>query len=197
MLALRPYKGLSERVQEISVLGARLHSTITNLTVSEILGGSFSKYRLEYFSAHEFLCPEHYCRWGDDGLMFVDVRMQWTADAVREHFGKPAYINTYNLPQSVQKKIRAGSTDPIGYRRDSGLRLFDYDGLDYLTIHKFGGAIDIIVNEVSAEEVRQEIQQHPKEPAFRFITRVENGRKTYNHFDCAFTNKDTIHFFKP
>lgn len=197
MLPLKHFKDLNEKVQEISVLGAQLHSDVTSLTVSEILGGSFSKYELGYFAGHELLPPEIWSVWGDKGLMFVDIRMLWTADAMREHFGKPAYVNTYNLPQRVRQKTRAGSKTPIGYRRDSGLRLFDYGGSENLTQHKFGRAIDIVIDGVSASEIRQEIQQHPKSPAFRFITRVENDRGIYNHLDCAFTNVDGIHFFNP
>lgn len=197
MLPYKNFKDLHGKLQEVSVMGAQIHTTMTEATITEILNGSLSKYVPKYFAAHEFLPPEIYQKWGDKGLMFMDVRILWTADAIRERFAEKCYINTYNLPNSVQRKIRAGTTQRIGKRRDSGLRLFVYNKLSYLTAHKFGRAIDIIVDNISAAEVRQEIKSHPKDPAFRFITRVEKDRGSYNHLDCVFTNLDIIYFFNP
>jgi len=138
-------------------------------------------YQPEHFIIQEFVPPQTYALFGARSWLAMDVRIVWTADAVREYFKKPVTINTWH---------NGGQFSARGYR------LPTVKTLDDLTQHKMGRAIDFDVKGIAAEEVRKEIIAHPTEFYFRFIRRLELN-VNWVHADCALTNSDKIITFNP
>jgi hypothetical protein len=61
--------------------------------------------------------------------------------------------------------------------------------------HLYGRALDIKIQDVTAEDARKEIKAKWKvEPAFRFITAMEEG-VSWLHVDCRNTNLNELFTF--
>ena len=91
----------------------------------------------------------------------------WTADALRERFGTTT-INSWLWG---------------GRYKESGLRDFNTTTGAKLSQHKFGNADDCKFKNATPEEVRQDIKANPDRDCYKFITCVEEGTKTWFHFD--------------
>lgn len=167
-------------LKEHDELTARLHSLDTALLTTALLGRG-AVYIPKHFQAHEFLPPEIYQIYGEKGLMFLDSRILWTADAIRDYFNSPVYINNWFWK---------------GNSRLRGLRPFDCSIGVRFSQHKFGRAIDFFVKGISSEEVRQEIKAHPGDASFTYITAAEENIP-HVHVDCRNTGKGTITWFQP
>jgi hypothetical protein len=127
-------------------------------------------YRPIHFSSSEFVPPEVFNQYGEKSLWFMDSRILWTADALREYFSVPIIINTAQF-------------------HDRGFRLPDTATGKDLSQHKFGRAIDFDVKGKTADDVRKIIFDNYKtEPAFRFITAVELN-VDWVHIDCRNVEK--------
>lgn len=126
-----------------------------------------SSYRPKYFKLAELAPKELIGKYGEMVWWFLDARILWTIDALRDYFKKPVFCNR-------------GSME---YR---GLRPPGYDmknGGVYMSAHEQGKAIDLDVEGMTAEQVRQVFINNPTEPAFQFITRIEKS-VTWVHIDC-------------
>jgi hypothetical protein len=120
----------------------------------------------------EYVCPEIYNKYGDKSIWFMDPRILWTIDAIRDLFNKPIIINNYSF-SSVQ--------DPFKYR---GLRPFGLHGIEaQMSQHFFGRAIDFDVIDYPPNTVREEILSNQKEAAFKYITALELN-VNWVHIDC-------------
>jgi hypothetical protein len=169
-----------DMLKEHDELTARFHALDTSLFTTALLGlGAI--YKPKHFASHEFLPPEIYQVYGDRGLMFMDSRILWTADALRDYFKAPVYINNWFWK---------------GQTRYRGLRPFDCAVGARLSQHKFGRAIDFFVKGIESDEVRKEIKAHPGEASFTYITAAEEDIP-HVHLDCRNTNKEGITWFKP
>ena len=99
--------------------------------------------RSEHFKIEEFFPSSMLLKYSEDRLWsLMDSRIVWTADQLRERFGK-AIIN--NLPFGGHNKFR-------------GFRPFDCEMGAELSQHKFGRAIDITFEDYDAAYVRQDIK---------------------------------------
>ena len=176
MIDVNTYRTVLALITEHNELSARLHGLDTSLLQHSLLEAE-GLYKLEHFATKEFVPIKIYERWGDAALMFMDVRMLWTADAVREYFNKRMFINFRDFQ----------------YR---GFRPPSYIGGAELSQHRFGRALDFDIEKVSADEVRQEIITHPREPAFRYITVLESS-VSWVHADCRLTNQEDIKIIQP
>jgi hypothetical protein len=176
MNAVKTYKKALAVLAEHDTLTARLHGLDTML-LQNILLGADNVYVPEYFRTPELVPRSVYERWGAGALMFMDVRMLWTADAIREYFAKPMMVNFREFQ----------------YR---GFRPPNYVGGAELSQHRFGRALDFDIKGVAAPEVRQEILDHPSEPSFRYITVLEDA-VSWVHADCRLTNKSGIQLINP
>jgi len=141
----------------------------------------FSEDDLEdFFCVEEFIDPATFQRFksrGMDPLQIMDVRILWTAVATRKYFDKPMTINNYKW--SGRFKYRGYR--PVSYKRGA---------VD--SQHRQGRGLDSDFKGISAAEVRKEIKTHPKAPAFKYITTIEEKLKgkpiNWNHWDCR--NRD-------
>jgi len=137
-------------------------------------------YTPKYFSVKELVHPDIYNKFRERSLMFFDTKILWTADKLRERYGK-AIINTW----------ASG-----GNRSYSGLRPFDSRiGASYST-HKFGKAVDILFEKATAHEIRVDMKRFSELECFSKITRCEDG-VSWLHVDVANIEHAGILFFKP
>jgi len=95
-----------------------------------------------------------------------DSRMLFTADAIRERYGK-MIANDWFWGGSNQ------------YR---GWRPWDCEVGAELSQHKFGSALDLIPVETTAEEIREDIKKG-NGLLFKYITCIEEN-VSWLHFDC-------------
>ena len=137
--------------------------------------------RSEHFSVEEFFPPSMLLKYSEDRLWsLLDDRIVWTADQLRERFGR-AVIN--NAPFGGQNQFR-------------GFRPFDCETGAELSQHKFGRAIDITFEDYDVAYVRQDIKDHHALDRYKHITYVEED-VPWLHIDCRFSIRGSIHFFKP
>jgi len=95
-----------------------------------------------------------------------DSRMLFTADAIRERYGK----------MIANDWFWGGSNQYRGWRPwDCGI------GAE-LSQHKFGCALDLIPVETTAEEIRKDIRKGD-DLLFKYITCIEEN-VSWLHFDC-------------
>lgn len=134
-------------------------------------------YTPTHFTREELCSPDwitYAKHQGYDPLMFFDDRILRQADLLREKFG-PITINDYSFGGRITQR---------------GLRDWDYD--KSRSLHKLGRALDLIFHDVTAEQVRIEMQNYPQEDWFRYVHRVEKD-VSWLHIDTA--NVDPIYFF--
>lgn len=125
-------------------------------------------YKTEYFQLAELLPKEFYAdeKASDNRWWLFDQKALWTLDRLRERFGK-CYVNNWPF----------GGANQWG-----GWRPFDCKIGAVFSQHKFGRAFDVKFEIVRAEEVRQDIREHPLEYAYQYITCIEKD-VSWLHFD--------------
>lgn len=155
---------------------------------AHLYGRQCSIYQPEYFKAWELVPPDVLKRFGDKALMFVNTRVIWTLDAMRQYFDKPVVVNTY---RSGKLKTLIGDFDERGLRTPATATGAAFSP------HKRGDAADLNIMGIGVDEVRDEILSHQNHPAFRFITRIEGVVTGWLHFDVVNTGSSQIHVFNP
>lgn len=166
-------------IREHDELSSRLHAIDTTIWMRAFAGFG-AVYIPKYFKAHELLPPELHRIYGDHGFQFLDSRILWTMDSIREFFGVPISVNNW---------FWGGPLINRGFRRGDS-----YVGAS-MSQHKFGRAIDFEVREVRSDYVRQLILENQnKDRRFMFITAMELGTP-HVHIDCRNTGKDEIFTF--
>lgn len=119
----------------------------------------------------------------------LDSRIAWTADQIRERFG-PMIVNDY---------IFNGSNQYRGFRPP--IELIDWAGYaesgkiktilsSFTSQHCSGRALDMLPQDCTAEEIREDIIKNPSNPAYQYITAIEKG-VSWLHIDCR--NIDPAH----
>lgn len=185
MLGPKLMKQFLDDVHSLRDVTGRLHAVAGSIENLELMNHAGRVYKPHWYKPEEFLPPAVHTRFGDAGLMFVDNRMLWTMDAIREYFAphSPVNVNTWCFGGNLVGR---------------GFRMPDYgvpNGRGWLSQHKLGRGIDFNIDGIPSDEVFQEITTHPNEPAFGFITRIEHPdlTPTWTHIDNANTNIDRIH----
>lgn len=129
----------------------------------------------KHFQAHEYVDPITEKEFSILSFTKMDPRILWTIDRIRERYGRPVYINTYNIPKYVEE--RGKSFRFRGYRPH-----YYMNGADY-SEHRHGRAIDFDVDGMTAEEVRQDILANQFDEDFKYITCIE-ANVNWVHIDC-------------
>lgn len=133
----------------------------------------------KYFFIEEFLPkdvdPKHFRH-------IMDNRIVWTADRLRERFGK-AYINNW---------LFGGNNQFRGWRPPESTVGATFSQ------HRFGRALDMTFEDSTPEEIRKDLRIVGRFGAYRYITACEDG-VSWLHVDCRFVggDPDEIMFFKP
>jgi len=130
----------------------------------------------KYFRLEECVSKKVFDRFGQRAWEFFDDRALITQDALRERYGK-IIINDW---------LWGGHFDSRGFRAPD-----DTDGAEF-SAHKRGQAFDSIFQDVTAEEVRQDILKNPN--LFPYINAIEAGISWF-HQDCR--NCKRIKVFHP
>lgn len=136
-------------------------------------------YKPKFFRTEELVHPDIFKRFGESSLMFLDARMLWTIDALRDVYGEMT-INNWCFG---------------GERVNSGLRTFDSKTGASFSAHKFGHAFDIIFKDYRAEQIRLEMKTYPTTDRFKFITRCEEN-VDWLHIDNLCVNSRDIVWFR-
>jgi len=129
----------------------------------------------KYFRVEELfprVLVERFAGFSDRLWVCIDPRLLWTLDAIRERWGVPLTCNDWHTGGRLQQR---------------GFRQFDSTVGAALSQHKFGRAADLSSAKMSADKMRADILANPDDPAFRFISRIEDGRDspTWLHLDCG------------
>jgi hypothetical protein len=135
-------------------------------------------YFLRHFAPWEFVPRIFYEKMGTDCLQLVNTVMLATADDLRDYFSRPVVCNNY---------LGSGTNEYRGFRP-----AFCTVGAAE-SMHRIGGALDLTIQGVSAEEARQAILKHSDK--FPYITRMESG-VDWLHIDNKKTNVERITLFK-
>lgn len=166
----------------------QLHALAADVE-QHVYGRGGSVYKPEFFASWEVVPPDVFTVFGDRSFMFLNTRVLWTLDAIRQYFNKPIFVNTY---RSGRLKTLFGLFEERGFRSPATLTG------SALSPHKRGDAADLNVIGIGVEEVRAEILTHQNHPAFRFITRLEaKDRLERLHFDVVNTGESKIIEFNP
>lgn len=147
-----------------------MHADLSLLQNVGIMRDVDGVYRCKHFIIEELVYPEIFVQLGEELCWrFLDSRICWTMDALREYYDKPIYAN--NWKWGGDKKLR-------------GLRPFNSTiGATY-SMHKFGGAIDFVIKDISHEQFVDDVKTNKDEPAFKYITAIEDfSGMTWNHVD--------------
>jgi len=115
---------------------------------------------------------------GNQIWRLMDRRILWTADQLRERFGK----------MTINDWLWGGLYHLRGYR-DIFVDIIE-SGEDFslTSQHCFGRAIDYNFEDVTAEEVIQDILSDPWKPEYKYITGLETGT-TWVHNDTRSWDK--------
>lgn len=143
-------------------------------------------YNCRFFETREFIPKQVYAVRGEKSIQLMDDRALITADALRARYGK-AVINTWffwnkDSPVWIGKRPRNWS----------GLRVKGCPYGSAFSQHRFGRALDMLFEDVTAEEIRQDILTTLD--SFPYITSLEL-ETSWLHFDTR--NCDRIMTYKP
>lgn len=124
----------------------------------------------KYFIAEELVDPKTFAKigkWGSFNIM--DSRIIWTIDKIREQYGSKITINNWKWG---------------GQRKYSGYRPVDSNMGAKFSQHKFGRAIDFIMEGVDASSIRADILANPEQNCFKYISAIEDfNRMGWVHID--------------
>ena len=130
-------------------------------------------YKCKHFVIQELVSPGTYKDRGEKAWQLLDDRMLMTLDLLREKYGKMT-VNNWKWG---------------GDREWSCLRTAESPWFSKYSQHSFGRAADVIFNDITAEEVRQQILANPDDPTFALINSFEENT-SWLHFDVR--NSDRI-----
>ena len=142
-----------------------------------------SIYKPKNFEIHELVPKNIYSKSNNLWFLF-DPRALWTLQAIKEKYKTTVTVNNWYWGGSLQYRGFRSAVGTIGAR---------------FSQHRFGRGFDLNTNDVSAEEVQQDIQDNYKiEQAFKYITAIEVGI-TWVHFDTRNWDRDVngLLIFKP
>lgn len=139
------------------------------------------------FYLDEFIHPDIYKRFGAYSMRYIDANLVNIAQLIRTLSGKPTTINNwYN--NSGHKYI------------DSGLRNFYKNKYGKWSVHLFGKAIDVKVQDMTPGQVwRNIILQNLDQFKAIGLTTIEdlNYTPTWIHLSTEWTNQEEIRIVKP
>ena len=120
-----------------------------------------------YFQLEEFV-PKSLFELEDHEKLWLcmDGRVLWTGDKLRMRYG-PMIANNWHSGGPFQNR---------------GFRAWELNLGARLSQHRYGRALDLDPEKVTAEEIRQDILKHPDLDEFRYIRCIEEGTN-WLHFD--------------
>lgn len=138
-------------------------------------------YKPVHFKIEEFVDQPTFKKLGSNSLIVMDPRILKIADGIRDYFGKPVIINNWHA---------GGSYENRGFRSPESKTGAHYSQ------HRFGRAIDLTVEGMTAEMVRNIIINNQEVHPFNLITAMELG-VSWVHADVRMVDKASIYTFYP
>lgn len=145
------------------------------------------------FSLQELVPPDVYTTFGSNAIWFIDHRIPYIAQEVRDILGCPVYINTWDFYKNLDFRLvytESGFVPRYVHREAQ------------FSQHYMGRAIDIKVPSMTVEEVFQAIIAH--EPLLMQIglSCIEDieATKSWLHLDCReldHVERDKIKIVRP
>lgn len=139
-------------------------------------------YRPKYFKAYELVDFHTFDKFGEDSVAFFRPEILIALDTIREKTTLKCTVNNWK------------QGGPFKWR---GLRTVDsLTGASY-SMHRFGGAFDLDIDGLTADEAREWLRANrPKYPELQAITRIEIG-VNWCHIDCKPVATDKLVEFTP
>lgn len=175
MIPFKQVKNIAACLDKLGSLTGEAHSLVS---ASLMFTLDHPSYIPKHFKIEELFPPEAIKLFGSNCYQYMDSRILWTIDSLREWLDLPIYIN---IPSSglFQRGFRL---EPVKAKYSP---------------HLFGRAVDFNIEGFSDEKTQNLIKDNfGKVTALRFITRIEDGTKGWTHIDCVNTGKDTLTIFK-
>lgn len=129
------------------------------------------------FSIQELVPPEIFSERGNAASQLMDISIVNVAQWLRDKTGKPITINNWSNG---------------GQFKESGLRNFVTSTGAKWSQHKYGRALDLKVEGIQAEEVRQLIRNNWTTLKAIGLTTIEKDTPTWVHIDCRYTGMETL-----
>lgn len=133
-------------------------------------------YQCRHFAIHELVPPKVYADRANKAWELLDSNLLITIDALRDEYGRMT-VNNYIFG---------------GDREWSGLRTPESPYYSPYSQHTFGRAADSIFEDITAEEVREDIFNHPEK--FPLIMSIELD---VNWLHCDVRNCTRIKTYRP
>lgn len=129
------------------------------------------------FYLQEFVTPYLYKKWKDKSVIFVDERIIYLAQWIRDRFGKPMTINNWHSGGKFQYRGVRPANCSVGASKSQ---------------HKFGRAIDFTIVGFCGKEIQRDIRNNQREYYNYGLRAVESIEKapTWMHLDCRTTFTD-------
>lgn len=141
----------------------------------------------KYFKIQELVCKDVYNKYGDGAWKFLDNDLLEVLTWVRESLACKITVNDWAFGGNFsQRGLRCNLCQIC-----KGKTL---KGLLYLSAHKFGKAVDFMVEGYTANEVREFIIENFPNAGFDFNIRLEDG-VTWVHLDVFDWGKK-VYLFK-
>lgn len=137
-------------------------------------------YKCKYFHLVELLPRAFYeaniLRYKDNLWFLFDAHGLITLDRLRDRYGK-CHMNNWKWGGANGSKGFRPPESTIGAK---------------LSQHRFGRGFDPKFENATADEVREDLKNNPGDPAFEYITAIEDGEiaKTWFHYDTRNWDKD-------
>ena len=142
----------------------------------------------KYFDTQEVVCKHVYDKFGDSAWAFFDPRLLETLLFIREGIGKPIYVNNWQIGGNLsQRGLRCNVCNLV--REKTDLKKV------YLSAHIFGKGIDFDVKGMTAQQVRDWLEEHKEDLPYKI--RVEDC-VSWVHIDLSDygMGKNKITYFK-
>ena len=133
-------------------------------------------YKPVHFEIKELVSPDVYAMFGQKALMFLNPKILYTGDRIRQRYQKPVIVNNWSMGGVLQER---------GFRSPSSETGAEFSD------HKRGDAIDFNVAGISPEEVRVDILANPMCEDFKYITCIEM-MINWNHISCRNRDKANL-----
>lgn len=130
----------------------------------------------KYFELKELVCPHVLRTYGQRSWQFIDTRLIYVLDSIRERIGKPIYVNHGDL---TQRGLRCFKCDLVKAKIEAGEM--------YMSAHILGKAADFDVQGLDAEVVRLWIAKRAN--WLPYPVRLESG-VSWCHLDIFETATD-------
>lgn len=127
----------------------------------------------KYFHIKELVCPHVFAKYGDKSWMFLSTMILHTLLILRTKILKvPLICNSYSSGLT-QRGLRCNLCNIVKEKTT--------DNVLYLSAHPFGMGLDITSPQMTAEEMRREIQMN--EELLPYPIRLEDD-VNWLHIDC-------------